>query len=344
MEDSGKLFWEILTSPTPSEDDLLRIMSLAPEVCSIEMNREYPLSKAIERCLPDTIILNLIDFYPDGCRQVDLYGRIALQQALLNYRNKYDSQTTSRPSNYVLTKLIQSYPESCAVPETYTYCLPLHTLLCNGTDVTLELVSLVTQAYPKACQVLNVYDKLPLHVAIEFHQPDAIICYLIDVYPQACAISSESIIPLQMAIHEKLSLAVLHKLIVAYPKAIFTRTKGIRTVEWVESLMENYDRVKILRFLYNEANDHQQLVIDKDVITHKKLNWNEREAFIHFVLRMRGNIVDPKTKLVNIPQRDAGPLLAVSQIAGKMVCLENYCLDIRCGFGSHLARTIALYL
>jgi ankyrin repeat protein len=96
---------------------------------------------------------------------------------------------------------------------------------------------------------------LPLHAAIIFHSPKAVIEQILKIHPLACSeIDDQGMLPLHLAFRHKLEESLLELLLGGYPQGIHCKDKRGRTP--IEHAKEAHFTAKFIR-LYAEASCSQ---------------------------------------------------------------------------------------
>lgn len=135
-----------------------------------------PLHVALEKHVSDEIVLTLIDRFPGGANiAAGFYRTIALHLAC-------DSHFGSPPSQVVLQRLVQLYPEGVRT-QCYYGALPFH-FACWGPFASLEVVEYLFEQHPDGVKCRDSCGCFPLHRAAR-RAPLEVIQFLVEVYPSA---------------------------------------------------------------------------------------------------------------------------------------------------------------
>lgn len=84
-----------------------------------------------------------------------------------------------------------------------------------------KLTETLIQEQPHLCKQRDEFDNTPVHAAIGFKCPDALLLKLLQAYPEACQVhGTDEWLPLHIAAMWGTSSLIMEELILAYPAAL----------------------------------------------------------------------------------------------------------------------------
>ena len=99
--------------------------------------------------------------------------------------------------------------------------LPIH-LALSEADVPIELIQALVRAHPDSVRKTETgYERNCIHIALKSFASDAVVSYLIQLYPEACQMQdSLGRLPLHYSISNVHSLPLIQEVIHVYPEAV----------------------------------------------------------------------------------------------------------------------------
>ena len=116
----------------------------------------------------------LLATHPDGIRQPNNFGQLALHLAL----------STKHPTMLIVNQLIESFPESLRVQDKFGH-LPLHKA-CSNKKISQEIIISVLNSYRKGASYADVNGFTPLHWLACQDKPNVeVIKEFLKIFPMA---------------------------------------------------------------------------------------------------------------------------------------------------------------
>lgn len=178
------MLWSLIESRKWS--DLLEQIKNHPEEAQTIGNRgSLPIHRAcnLGTMVPLEVIEQLIDAYPQSLEhKAGKCAELPLHVAVSHEHNGLHME--------IVKLLLRHYKEGAAVQDAHGQT-PLTSHLFFYRHPNLQVIQMLVEAHPHAIQMIDIYQKCPLHYAARCDNWD--ICqYLIELYPEALQIKSKS--------------------------------------------------------------------------------------------------------------------------------------------------------
>jgi ankyrin repeat protein len=146
---------------------------------SILMTQSSLLHAAIEFSASPTVVLALLERYPESVREPNVDGKLPLHVCCWKQGSKRLAEL-----------LIEKYPEALKVPECKYQNLPLHYAVQYSMDPEATLT--VLRAYPEAASKPNIAGRMPMFLAARYHAHLSVVDALIIVAPSVLSMRDQA--------------------------------------------------------------------------------------------------------------------------------------------------------
>jgi len=133
-----------------------------------------------------------------------------------------------KPQVQSVDALIQAYPKSVRMKESFFFRLPLHIACLRGAS--LNVIQTLLGYYPDGARAKAVFDRLPLHYACGSGANRDIVLALISACPDGPRTQDEhGWLALHLACFYNADVEVVQALLEAYPESVGIKTKKGKT-------------------------------------------------------------------------------------------------------------------
>lgn len=232
-------------------DTLMLLIESWPELINVQIKAYGGLihHRAIEKNASYDVCKLLIEKYPDGLKQknssgytplmLGVYNNTSLQiikllidldQTGVQIKNNQGSTSlhlalaNNNCPIEVIKVLIESFPGACQV-KNYDKCIPLHTV--QFKNISTEIVKMLIDANLSSLNEKDGYGRIALHLAVEQNASLDVINLLISSSPDSPkAKTNHCLLPIHVAIEKGVRCDILKVLLEAYPEGIKSKNNS----------------------------------------------------------------------------------------------------------------------